>query len=105
MTKVTDLPEIIIGGVITLFVLGYIFYAIGTANNILYNQSVQTTGANSSASQTIKSTGQTISLMENIILFLEDPSDDIILALIGIVIGFVVWFVKNSNSGGRNYEF
>lgn len=99
-TDISDIPGIVIYGILMLFVLGILFSAFGSINNALYNASVKQLGANSSASQSIKSTGQTIGLIENIVLFLEDPTDDLILAIVGIVIGLIAWFLKSSSGSG-----
>ncbi len=98
--EVFSIPGIVIYWVLMLFVLGILFSAFGSINNALYNASVKQSGANSSASQSIKSTGQTIGLIENIVLFLEDPTDDLILAIVGVVIGLIAWFLKNSSWRG-----
>ena len=67
-------------------IIGIIFTIVigGIIINALYNASVQTTGANSAASQTIGAEANSFNLFASMVVFLLDPIHDIEL-IVGIL--------------------
>jgi len=88
MKAISTIIEIVI-----LFLIG------GVIINAIYNASVQTTGANSTATQAISTEANNFNLVSSLILFLQDRTHDIILALavFGVLFYVVYKTYKNNN--------